>query len=112
MLPQAFAAEVDSITEVTFEGITVWTFEGDAIVPEGFLLLGNCFRARRTGNGQNVDGRRGVRGSAYAHRRFRRPATIRAATAPSTMVEGSGTACSCTAPVAAPLIVVSAALLA
>ena len=27
------------------------------------LLLGNCFRARRTGNGQNGDGRRGVRGS-------------------------------------------------
>ena len=27
------------------------------------LLLGNCFRARRTGNGQNRDGRRGVRGS-------------------------------------------------
>jgi len=26
-------------------------------------LLGNCFRARRTGNGQNGDGRRGVRGS-------------------------------------------------
>jgi hypothetical protein len=25
-------------------------------------LLGNCFRARRTGNGQNGDGRRGVRG--------------------------------------------------
>ena len=29
---------------------------------QGILLLGNCFRARRTGNGQNVDGRRGVRG--------------------------------------------------
>ena len=26
-------------------------------------LQGNCFRARRTGNGQNADGRRGVRGS-------------------------------------------------
>ena len=26
------------------------------------LLQGICFRARRTGDGQNVDGRRGVRG--------------------------------------------------
>ena len=29
-------------------------------------LLGICFRARRTGNGQNGDGRRGVRGSVLA----------------------------------------------
>ncbi len=28
----------------------------------GVKLLGNCFRARRTGNGQNGDGRRGVWG--------------------------------------------------
>ncbi len=28
-------------------------------------LQGNCFRARRTGNGQNGDGRRGVRGSVH-----------------------------------------------
>ena len=31
-------------------------------VEQEFLLLGICFRARRTGNGQNGDGRRGVRG--------------------------------------------------
>ena len=30
-------------------------------------LQRNCFRARRTGNGQNADGRRGVRGAALEH---------------------------------------------
>jgi hypothetical protein len=29
----------------------------------GMRLQGNCFRARRTGSGQNADGRRGVSGS-------------------------------------------------
>ena len=33
-----------------------------AVAAEPGLLQGNCFRARRTGNGQNGDGRRGVRG--------------------------------------------------
>jgi len=32
-------------------------------LPGGIALEGICFRARRTGNGQNGDGRRGVRGS-------------------------------------------------
>ncbi len=32
-------------------------------------LLGICFRARRTGDGQNGDRRRGVRGSAERYRR-------------------------------------------
>ena len=31
------------------------------------LLLGICFRARRTGDGQSADGHRGVRGSGNGH---------------------------------------------
>ena len=38
----------------------------------GFLLLGNCFHSRLTGNGQNRDGRRGVRGSGGTKRPRRR----------------------------------------
>ena len=39
---------------------------------EADLLQGICFRARRAGNGQNADGRRGVRGYGdFLHRRQR-----------------------------------------
>jgi len=33
-----------------------------ALLEKEILLLGICFRARRTGNGQNADWRQGVRG--------------------------------------------------
>ena len=40
---------------------------GDLLVEQiAPRLQGICFRARRTGNGRNADGRRGVRGYGYS----------------------------------------------
>ena len=43
--------------------LEVYDFQ-PTLIPKGFLL-GICFRARRTGYGQNADGRRGVRGADH-----------------------------------------------